>query len=360
LRINGRKEATSMKTIWIDLDNTPHVPFFNPIIQELEKRGYRILLSARDCFQVCELADKYQMKYVTIGRHYGKNKAMKVLGLMFRALQFIPILMREKPDVAVSHGSRSQIIISRLFKIPSIALFDYEYARKLVPPNLVMAPELIPDDVIREIGFERECVLRYPGLKEDLHVPRFKPDPNIMQEIGSDDGSVVVTIRPPATEAHYFRQESEELFEAIIEYLGNQENVKMIMLPRNERQGTFIRKKWANLFARGVLKIPSKVVDGLNLIWYSDCVVSGGGTMNREAAALGVPVYSIFRGTLGAVDRYLAETGRLTLIESANDISRRLVLRQREKGGSAELLYGPALERIVEAIENIVGKRSVL
>jgi len=44
--------------IWIDLDNTPHVPFFKPIIRELEKRGHEVVLTARDAFQVCELADR--------------------------------------------------------------------------------------------------------------------------------------------------------------------------------------------------------------------------------------------------------------------------------------------------------------
>jgi predicted glycosyltransferase len=345
---NGRK-------IWVDLDNSPHVPFFKPIITRLEKDGYPVILSARDCFQVCDLADKLNLSYRRIGKHYGKNKLFKVIGTVIRATQLVPLLAEEHPVISVSHGSRSQVIASALFKIPSLTLFDYEFSRKALTPTWVMAPELIPDDAV---PFKKEMVLRYPGIKENVYVPDFKPDPGIEKDLELSPDDLVVTVRPPATEAHYFRPESESLFEAVVDFLGNQSHLKMIMLPRNERQEEFIRSKWHHLIDNKILKIPPKVVDGLNLIWYSDLVVSGGGTMNREAAALGVPVYSIFRGTIGAVDKYLSSVGRLTLVESKDQIETKIILKKREKNVRVHSDDVDALTRIVELIKQLAdGKK---
>jgi predicted glycosyltransferase len=98
--------------------------------------------------------------------------------------------------------------------------------------------------------------------------------------------------------------------------------------------------------------MPDKVLNGLDLIWHSDLVISGGGTMNREAAAMGVPVYSIFRGKLGAVDRYLSETGRLSLIQSRADVSAKIKVAKRQQRASPE--PSPALSEIVATIEHLL------
>ncbi len=347
---NGQVMLPLGKKIWIDLDNSPHVPFFKPIVDKLEEQGYSVVLSARDRFQVCDLANKFNLRYQRIGRHYGKNKMIKLVGTIIRAAQLIPLVARERPNISVSHGSRSQIIASRLLKIPSLCLFDYEYARKALPPTWVMVPELIPDEAV---PFRKEMVLRYPGIKEDVYIPSFRPDPSIKKELELNQGHLIVTVRPPATEAHYFKPESEVLFEAVVDYLGNQDLLKIIMLPRDERQEEFIKNKWDNLISNQILKIPPKVVNGLNLIWYSDLVVSGGGTMNREAAALGLPVYSIFRGKIGAVDKYLSSVGRLTLVESKGQIEAKIILKKRKNENGICLGDANALTKIVQEIKRL-------
>jgi hypothetical protein len=341
------------KKIWIDLDNTPHVPFFFPIKQELERRGYTVVLSARDCFQVCGLADLFGLQYVRVGRHYGKHKIMKALGTTYRALQLLPFSLREKPDLAVSHGSRSQLIAATMTGIPSILIFDYEFARFLpgFVPRWVMAPELIPDS-----SFPMQCknILKYPGIKEDVYVPNFKPDAGLLGELGLTPDDTIVTVRPPANEAHYHNPESELLFDGVMEVLSSATRTKAVLVPRNERQGASIQASYPRLFADRRVIIPERAVDGLNLMWHSDLVISGGGTMNREAAALGVPVYSIFRGTFGAVDRYLAETGRLVLLESREDVLKKLKIIRRDREGRPHVGLKGALERIVGHITAIV------
>lgn len=339
------------KKIWIDLDNSPHVPFFKPIIDELGKRGHEVVVTARDCFQVCGLADLMHVEYEKIGRHYGKNTLLKVAGLLIRSAQLMPVAVKEKPDIAVSHGSRSQVMISSALNIPSVVIADYEYTQTVAKPTYVIVPELIADSSIK--GFTK-AFFKYPGIKEDVYVPNFKPDPSILKELGIDDNELVVTIRPPATEAHYHNPESELLFEATINFLGQQKDTRMVILPRNEKKQTaWVKSNWSAWCKSGKIIFPEHVVDGLNLIWYSDFVISGGGTMNREAAALGVPVYSIFRGKIGAVDQYLSKIGRLILLESVEDIRTKISLSKSRRSEVSENLNRMALDKIVEIIETI-------
>ncbi len=353
-RMDGRRNhmsAIRKKKVWIDLDNSPHVPFFKPIIGELRKRGHEVVITARDCFQVCGLADLMKLDYTKIGRHYGKNTVMKVAGLLIRSVQLSPTAVGAKPDIAVSHGSRSQVMISAALGIPSVVIADYEFTQTVAPPTYVVVPELIPDGSVK--GFSKSF-FKYPGIKEDVYVPDFKPDPSILKELGIRDGELVVTIRPPATEAHYYVPESGDLFEATINFLGEQENTRMVILPRNEiKQTAWVQSNWSEWCRTGKIIFPEHVVDGLNLIWHSDLVISGGGTMNREAAALGVPVYSIFRGKIGAVDRYLSENGRLILLENPADLKNKISLVKSRRSGMPENLNRKALDRIVEIIETI-------
>jgi uncharacterized protein len=352
----AKSKSPSRRKIWIDLDNSPHVPFFIPIKKELERQGYQVVVTARDAYQVTELVALYGMQCQTIGRHFGKNKFLKVVGVVTRALSLVPFLLRERPDLAVSHGSRGQIMASSLLRIKSIWLGDYEFVQDLVlfRPSWLIVPDIIPDSV----GARKKHVLKYQGIKEDVYVPFFKADPSVRQQLGLTDEDIVVSVRPPASEAHYHRPESDELFSAAMEYLSTQPNVKIILLPRNGHQETDVRKKWAEPISKGRVIIPKHVVDGLNLIWYSDFVVSGGGTMNREAAALGVPVYSIFRGKIGAVDRYLSEQGRLTLIESPQDVISKIKLTRRDNIRAFDSDSRPALQNILDFIVAIVESKN--
>ena len=343
------RAAAAKGKIWIDLDNSPHVPFFAPIVEELEKRGYSLVLTARDCFQVRELADLFHLNYRLIGHHSGKSKILKVAGLCFRALQLIPTILREKPNLAVSHCSRSQLIASTLLGIPSLFMGDYEFATRwaYIRPTRHMCPEVIPDSALR---FDSHRTLKYPGIKEDVYVSRFAPKPGIRSQLGLQEHDIVATLRPPANEAHYHNPQSDELFEAAVEFLSKKAQLKLVALPRNEKQAIWLRKHWSGLFANGTMRIPEKVVDGLNLIWHSDLVISGGGTMNREAAALGVPVYSIFRGKIGAVDQYLSRIGRLVLLENREDLDTKILLERRERPARPENKPSAALSFIVEQI----------
>lgn len=303
-----------------------------------------------------ELLDLYGLPCKVVGRHYGKNRAAKILGTCMRAAQLIPRVFNKKVDLAVSHGSRAQMMCAFALGIPTLLILDYEYIAMLgfIRPDWIFVPQMIPDS--KELKPKRQ-VLRYPGLKEDVYVPRLHLNPSVRIQLDFDQHDIVVTVRPPATEAHYHNPEAEVLLDAALNFLIEAPDVRVILLPRNENQAKTLRKDWAKWITNRKIVIPEHAVDGINLIWFSDLVVSGGGTMNREAAAIGVPVYSIFRGKIGAVDRHLQQEGRLILIESVEDIRKKIVLKRRQKNEQEICNERPALQAIVDGIRDLTKSR---
>ena len=344
--------------IWIDIDNSPHVPFFIPIIEELEARGLQLILTARNMYQVCELLDFFRLPCKVIGGHYGKNKLLKVACNCIRALQLAPTAARLRPDLALSHGSRAQVLICKTLGIPTVMMHDYEHSTKtgFIESDWILMPDIIPDGLMSK---KTDRVLKYPGLKEDVYVPRFRPDPSILHQLGISHHELVITLRPPATQAHYHNPESEVLFAEVLRFIADKPQIRAVTLPRNVRQSDQLRHDWPSLIASGRMIIPKGPVDGLNLIWFSDLVISGGGTMNREAAALGVPVYSIFRGKLGAVDQYLANAGRLVLIENSGDIETKIQFVPWNRPKNPDDYPRPALGAIVSRILQILSASCV-
>lgn len=358
------KAKSALYTIWIDLENSPHVPFFLPIIKEMESRGCRVILTARDCFQVCELADLAGLQYRKIGHHYGKNPFAKLFGLGMRVLQLASFILRERPNIGVSHCSRSLIALCGLLGIPNVNIIDYEFANQRLTALLgskrkkwVLTPEIVPRDGFEKAGMLPDHILHYPGIKEDVYVPFFQPDPSLMAGLGISSEDIVVTLRPPATEAHYHNPESEKLLMTVFELLESNPAVKTILLPRTPKQHAELRQAKPELFARGRIMVPERAVNGLDLIWYSDVVISGGGTMNREAAALGIPVYSFFRGALGAIDAHLAEIGKLVLLKSEQDVRERLKLARRERTEACVPSPAVALDAVVQHISAVLEHR---
>jgi predicted glycosyltransferase len=290
------------------------------------------------------------------GHHWGKHRVWKIIGTCVRAIQLLPVIITQKPNLAVSHGSRAQMLTAYIGRVPSVVIFDYEFVNSaaMALSDWAFAPELISEATVPG---GRGQLMKYPGLKEDVYINRLRPDPSIRAQLGLTDTDLVVTVRPPATEAHYHNAESETLLEAVLKRLTQSTDVRVVLVPRSEKQAKDLRQQWESYIRTGKILIPEKVVDGLNLIWFSDLVVSGGGTMNREAAALGVPVYSIFRGRIGAVDRYLADHGRLTLLSSVDDVHTKLVIKKRIHQSVGLTSSSATLHYIVNGIQFILEHR---
>jgi len=340
------------KTIWIDLDNSPHIPFFNPIIKELQSRGYKVVITVRDYAQTIGLADYFKLDYTPLGKHYGKSSIRKILGLVVRSLQMIPFAFRERPDLAFSHGSRSQILFSNMVGLCNVIAIDYEFVKffPFIKSRLGIMPEVLPEEFGRKYF---KSIATYQGIKEDAYVFNFDPDQSFLEKLNLDEKKVLITVRPPATSAHYHDSRSDRHFRVVMAHICKQENVCIIMLPRTKEQGEEIRNEFAHWFDQRKIIIPDRVLDGLNLIWYSDLVISAGGTMVREAAALKVPAFSIFGGKIGAVDHYLEKIGRLKVIREELDIQE-IKLEKRERPDTPNCLDNKVMNTIVDHLETIV------
>lgn len=308
--------------IWIDLANSPHVPFFRALIPEFERRGARVELTARDFAQTLEMAKAAHLDVSVIGGHGGRSLMGKAGNLAGRVMALAGWARGRGFDLAVSHNSYAHVAAARLLNIKSVTLMDYEHqpanhlAFRLA--SRVVVPRSFPEEALRQYGARARKVRRYDGTKEDVYLSDFKADARFAQtllELGVSRDEVLVTVRPPARDALYHRFENE-LFEELVERLCADARVRIIMLARNESQ----RASYASRAGCAGMIVPHRALDGANLIAASDLVISAGGTMNREAAALGVPAATIYAGRWAAVDEELVREGRLRRISTRADL----------------------------------------
>jgi len=304
--------------IWIDLANSPHVPFFRSLANQFVRRNHEVVVTARDFAETVKLAEAAGFAYEVIGGHGGGKLSGKAGNLVQRALGLARWARGRNLDLAVSHNSYSQILAARALSLRTVTLMDYEHqpanhlAFRLA--SRIIVPVAFPEAALARFGAAATKVKRYAGLKEDVYLADFQCDPEFQKELrklGIEQGNVLVTVRPPASEALYHRFENE-LFDQLLERLLATPNVKIVLLPRNDLQRESYRGR-----ADANLIIPTLPLDGGNLIAHSDLVVSAGGTMNREAAALGIPAASIYLGEWAAIDQELVKQGRLRRIRSA-------------------------------------------
>lgn len=339
-------------TIWIDIDNTPHVLFFAPIIRDLKQKGFSILVTARNYGGVNSLLKKNDIKFINIGGDNGKNTISKIFNLILRILNlYFTIRKHKNISVSISHGSRAHIGASWLLRIPSITSYDYEYSSKLFVHQLatiVIVPVLLTDNYFLEHKISLKNIRKYNGYKEQVYLDGFTPDSSLLPKLGIDNNKVIVLVRPPAFSSHYFTAQSGKLFNILLETLKNQNNIHTIFSPRNNVQRKRL-KEMIHGFSQ--ITILEDEVDGLNLIWNSDLVFSGGGTMNREAALLGVPVFSIFGGKLGVLDKKLNEIGRLNFLRNIEDFSK---IKFQKRNKNAKVIKGNVKDVFTNEIEKLL------
>ena len=303
--------------IWIDLANSPHVAFFRALVPELLQRGHEIEFTARDFAETVALASAANLQAQTIGLHGGRAIAGKAANLLGRAMALRSWCQNKRFDLALSHNSYSQLLAATIMRLRSVTLMDYEHqpanhvAFRLA--SLVIVPLHFPAESLKAFGAGEHKVRRYHGTKEDVYLSDFEPDPEFhlqMAQLGIQKDDVLVVVRPPADEALYHRFENR-LFWELLEWLTGKPQVKVLLLPRNASQRV--------TYSGATLIMPSRPLHGPNLIASSDLVISAGGTMNREAAALGVPAATIYAGRWAAVDEHLCRMGKLTRLTSAKD-----------------------------------------
>ncbi len=309
--------------IWIDIDRTCGISFLKPIIERLKSEGHEVAVTARDFAQTCEMLDMHGIPFMVIGKHAGRNVVKKVMSNLARMRKLYWFGLKNKPDVSISHGSRALAPASWLLGIPNIVTFDYEYIYKtpfFMFSKKIAIPECIPEEVLREEGFPMDRVVRYPGIKEEVSLYGFSPNGNIPLGMGGGEG-VTALFRSPATMAHYHNERTDVLFKATLAHLVRN-NVRVFLSLRSEKQRESIPQ------SKDII-ILDKAYDGPSMIYHCDLVVGGGGSMNREAALLGTPCYSIFASAKGAVDKMLEREGKLVFINSIEDVNKITIMKKK-------------------------------
>ncbi len=287
-----------------------HVLVFRPLIRLLHEQGDEVEITARDYAQTLQLLELHGLEATVVGRHGGRSRIGKARSL-FSRLRGLQHWARPRDfDLALAHGSHELTLSARRLGVPSATTHDYEFAALqhqlgMRAATKVVVPESIPAERLARFGAKPPKLLRYPGLKEEYYLADFEPDPGVLDLWHIDRKRVLVVLRPPPDVSLYHRQ-SNPLFPQTLDYLGAHREVQAVVLPRTEEQRDFVRG-----LALPSVVVPDRAVDAQSLIALADVVVSAGGTMNREAAALGVPVYTTFRGRLGGVDEELIRAGRL-------------------------------------------------
>jgi predicted glycosyltransferase len=304
--------------IWIDLTNSPHVLVMRPVIERLRARGDEVSVTARDFAQTLELCRRLGIDHEAIGRHRGGRVAAKAGGLALRSLELTRWAAGRGFDLALGHSSNDVTVAAALLRIPSATMFDYEWAAVQHNVNCrlartVVVPDAIAPERLRRYGAEGK-IRPYPGLKEEYYLADFEPDPGVLGQLGLDPELPIAIVRTPPEVSLYHRFRNE-LFTRVLDRLRGAQTV---VLPRTDEQRRSLEQA-------GGFVVPAHAVDAQSLIAYADLVVSAGGTMNREAVALGTPVFTLFEGRLGAVDERLIAEGSLIRLTAADQI--RLVKR---------------------------------
>jgi len=315
--------------IWIDITAPAHVLVFRPLIGLMQEQGDEIEVTARDYAQTVQLLELHGIEAELIGHHGGRSRLGK-LGTMVTRLSGLRRWARGKHfDAALAHGSHHLTMTARALGIPSSTTFDYEFATVqhqlgCRAATFVVVPEAIPPERLERYGVRSPKLRRYEGLKEEYYLADFEPDLGVLEPLGLDRERILVVVRTPPDVSLYHRR-SNRLFPQVLSHLGSNEGVQAVVLPRTPEQRDFVR----GLELPSIL-VPDEAVDAQSLIAFSDLVVSAGGTMNREAAALGVPVYTTYGGRLGGVDEMLIREGRLRPLTDPRALE--LVKREGEAG----------------------------
>lgn len=296
--------------VWIDISAPAHVLVFRPLLSLLRADGHDVEVTTRDYAQTLELLARHSIEASVVGRHGGRSRLGKARSLLSRLGALRRYARGRDYDLALAHGSHELTITARRLGIPSATTHDYEYATLQHhlgdrAATRVVVPEAIPAERMARFGVRPPKLLQYPGLKEEYYLHDFEPDRTVLGELGVDPERTLVVVRTPPDVSLYHRR-SNPLFPQVLAHVGSHQSVHAVVVPRSPEQRDYV-------LGLGLpsLIVPERAIDAQSLIALADLVVSAGGTMNREAAALGVPVYTTYGGRIGGVDELLIREGRL-------------------------------------------------
>ncbi|MBD0329407.1 MAG: DUF354 domain-containing protein [Thermoleophilia bacterium] len=304
--------------VWFDITNTAHVVVLRPLVELLEADGHEAVLTARPLSHTLELLDDWGHPYTALGRYGGAGRLGKARAAGDRLRRLLAFGRRGRFHCALAHGSTDLTAACRALRVANTTMFDYEWASLQHHWNCrlatrVLVPNAIPAARLARYGARPPKLVSYPGLKEEYYLRDFEPDASVLRQLGVEPDAPVAVVRTAPSYALYLGGSENPLLAGVLRRLVD-EGAQTVVLARTDEQRAAARALDPRLI------VPDRAVDARSLVALADLLVSAGGTMNREAAVLGTPVYSVFEGPLGAVDERLAAEGRLRLLRDPAEL----------------------------------------
>lgn len=321
--------------IWIDLTNSPHINFFKPFINKWKSDGHEILLTTRDLANTIDLIDQNGWQFIKVGGHAGKSKLRKLIHFPIRVGLLWNYLIKEKPDVGISHSSFYSPLVSKLLGIPSIYLNDNEHAKgnylafKYASINLL--PEFLKKKAKSLSWNEKYDVEFYPGIKEGIYLSQMEEKSNSQDNHKSE--RIYVRLEPWTAE--YYSGKSHFMDELLLEL---KEKYKIIILPRGQEQ----KEHYSGSKFSGI-DVAEKPIPLGQILKNCKMFIGAGGSMTRELAFLGKPVLSVYQDELLEVDKYLIEHGFM-YHATEPDVSKVKEVMSDYKERNDEQLFGKGSE----------------
>jgi predicted glycosyltransferase len=332
--------------IWVDCTAAAHPLVLRPIIERFQALGHSVDVTAREYGQTLGVLERLGIPYTRVGSHGGAGTPGKAGALASRSAALARRAWGQRYDLGLGHGSVDLALVCGSFRIPSVQMQDYEFAglQRRISFRVawrVIVPDAIPVERLARVNAPERKLFRYPGLKEEYYLADFEPDPAVLAQLGLDREAVIVVVRPPPETSEYHEQ--NPLHERVLDRLASEKGVQTVVIPRTGAQAEAVRSRAAGFV------VPDRAIDAQSLISFADLVVSAGGTMNREAVALGTPVYTTFAGQMGGVDEGLISDGRLTVLRDPAEID----LRKRDARPGVRERRDPGLlvEGVLGAVE---------
>ena len=344
------------KTIWFDFDNSPHPVVLLPAVKELRRKGFDIFFTVRDVAQTVGIMKNSRENFIVVGKEFSKSRIIKLINTLYRALRLIFIVADKTNEITccVSCSSRSAILAGWLLRKPVVAIYDYEFVNSFFQnmfADIVLMPELITVKTALRTGLSLRNLIHYEGLKEYFYLNDYKPVKDPFEKFFDFRDKIRVVLRPPAFKAHYRLHKNPSLYNKVINFLKAKDNIFLFILPRYQSQIKELKEYFKD--ARCSYAISERALYGPDVVFYADYIFGDGGTMLREAAALGTPAYSFFSGPEGVVDKFLRQRGRLRLIKSSKDVEEIEIIPRIERRLNLLAQDDTGLKKIVECIERL-------
>lgn len=334
------------KTIWFDFENAPHVWVLKPLYEHFQKKGFECICSARNFSYTLDLLKKAGINAQAQNIIVSRNRLIKIVMTLLRVFKLVMLYKKRKIDLAVSHGSRSQILAAKILRIPAISLDDYEKSDQFFVrfTQKTLVPVVIDKS---SWGRFKDRIEHFPGLKEQVYLSDYTPGEDIIKRLGLDEKKVIVLLRPEMSTSHYYKRRSSYLLWCILNYLVYHKNISVVLLPRNSSQKDEISRFFNDHKIDFIIPDPGSY--GFGIVFAADLTIGGGGTMLRESACLGIPTYSYFSGEWGDVDNYLVSINRLVRIKGEEDIKKIKVIKRNKE---LSPICSEGKNFIVEYLEN--------